>query len=184
MCKDLHSTSVARRDTIPAQRRETPATCREPCPSNKRPRPDTATAKSMARCGTISAQRHISAQPAGTKARRLVRTLREDAHKGSYPPNNLTPKQLLPRDCIHIHNMREVFKNAIVPQQHPCVGVAQCAKRGGALHRPNDYKTDVSRDESVAPQATAAISSRPTTRTGRYASICVLGNNPPCVGVT
>ena len=38
---------------------------------------------------------------------------------------------LLPRDSIHIlyKYMQDVFENAIVPQQHPCEGVAQCATR-------------------------------------------------------
>ena len=138
MCKNLHSTSVARRDTITAQRRGTPATCREPCPPNRHPRPDTATAKSMARCGTISAQRHISAQPTGTEASRLARTLHEDVDKGFYPPHNLTPKKLLPCDRIHI----QVHAGGV--QQRNCTSetslrrVAQCAKTGagGALHRP------------------------------------------------
>jgi hypothetical protein len=64
--------------------------------------PDTATATNIARCGTKLAQRYISTQPASTKTRRLARTPREDAHKSSYPPHNLTPMLLLPCDSIHI----------------------------------------------------------------------------------
>ena len=114
---------VARCYTRPAQRWKTPATCREPCTLNRHPSPDNATATSIARCGTISAQRHVSAQSAGTKARRLVRTSQEDAYKGSNPPHHLAPTLLLPRGSIRIlyKYMRDVFENAIVPQQHPCV---------------------------------------------------------------
>jgi hypothetical protein len=130
MCKDLHSTSVARRDTIPAQRRETPATCREPCLPNRHPSPDTATAASISRCGTIPAQRHISAQPAGTKARRLVRTSQEDAHKGSQPPHNLAPTLLLPRGSMYTYTIQA---HAGCDRERDCTSVTSL-RRCRSLH--------------------------------------------------
>ena len=102
------------------------------------------------RCGTISAQRHISAQLAGTKARRHVRASQEDAHKGSHPPHKFAPMLLLPRGSIRIQykHMRDMIGNAIVPQQHPCVGVAHCAtrpareaRRRNAYMRPRPPRT-------------------------------------------
>jgi hypothetical protein len=65
---------------------------------------------SMARRGTISAQ-----QPRAQ----------------GYLPSTQPRAMLLTRDSIHIlyKYMRDVFENAIVPQQHPCEGVAQCATR-------------------------------------------------------
>ena len=128
---------VARCDTIPAQRRKTPATCREPCLPNRHPSPDTATTTSIAPCGTIPAQRHISAQPAGTKARRLVR-----ASRTRVPTLRTTSRRrCCYRGSIRIlyKHMRDVIGNAIVPQHYPCVGVAHCATRPAREARRNAY---------------------------------------------
>jgi hypothetical protein len=154
---------VARCDTIPAQRRKTPATCREPCLPNRHSSPDTATTTSIARCGTIPAQRHISAQPAGTKARRHVRASQEDAHKDSHPPYNLAPMLLLRRGSIRIlyKHIRDVIGNAIVPQHHPCVGVAHCATRPAWEARRNAYMRPRNRTPMLV-LATTSITRRGT----------------------
>ena len=144
-CRDSHSIGVARRDTIPAQRRKTSATCREPCPPNRLPHPDTTTATSIARCGTMLAQRHIS-----IKTRRLARTPREDAHKDSCPPHNLTPMLLPPRDSTYTSTCGRCTRTRIPLRR--CRSMRDKTGAGGALHCPNVYITDVPCDDSVTPE--------------------------------
>ena len=80
------------------------------------------------------------------RTRTRVPTLRTTSHRCCCYPA-----------IVYIYkHMREVFKKAVVPQQHPSVGVASSMRvktgAGGALHCPNDYITDALRDKIGAPE--------------------------------